>query len=59
MKTFIVHIYTCEKNDPRNIVGVLEEVGSEVKKAFTNPYDLLQIMIHKDMEREINEKVSL
>jgi hypothetical protein len=58
MKTFIVHIYSCEKSDPRNLVGVLEEVGSEVKRAFTNPDDLLKIMIYKDMERENNENVS-
>jgi hypothetical protein len=56
MKTFIVHIYTCEKNDPRNLVGVVEEVGSEVKKAFINPDDLLKIMNHKDTEKE-NEDI--
>ena len=58
MKTFIVHIYTCKKNDPRNLVGIAEEVGSEGKKAFTNPDDLLKIMNYKEMEKETDENVS-
>jgi len=58
MKTFIVHIYTCKKNDPRNLVGIAEEVGSEGKKAFTNPDDLLQIVGCKDLKRENEENVS-
>ncbi len=58
MKTFIVHIYTCEKNESRSLVGVAEEVGSEGKKAFTNPDDLLQIVGSKDLKRENEKNVS-
>jgi hypothetical protein len=58
MKTFIVHIYTFEKNESRSLVGIAEEVGSEGKKAFTNPDDLLQIVGCKDLKRENEENVS-
>ena len=58
MKTFIVHIYTCEKNESRSLVGVAEEVGSEGKKAFTSPDDLLQIVGSKDLKRENEKNVS-
>ena len=58
MKTFIVHIYTCKKNDARNLVGIAEEVGGEWKKAFTNPDDLLKIMNYKEMKKETAENVS-
>ncbi len=58
MKTFIVQIYTCEKNDPHNLVGIAEEVGGEWKKAFTNPDDLLKIMIYKEMKKETAENMS-
>ena len=58
MKTFIVQIYKCEKNDSRNLVGVAEEVGSEGKRAFTNPDDLLKIVGCNDLKRENKENVS-
>jgi len=52
MKTFIVHIYGFKKNDPRSLLGVAEEVGSEGKRAFTNPDDLLKIMSPGEMQEE-------
>jgi hypothetical protein len=52
MKTFIVHIYGFKKNDPRSLLGVAEEVGSEGKRAFTNPEDLLKIISPKEMQEE-------
>jgi hypothetical protein len=58
MKTFIVHIYKCERTDTRNFVGVAQEVGNGGKKAFTNPEDLLQIMICTDIKEEPDENVS-
>jgi len=58
MKTFIVQIYKCEKTDPHNLVGVVEEVGSEGKKAFINPDDLLKIMNYKEMKEGTDENVS-
>ncbi len=44
MRTYIVRIYCCEKKDPRSFVGVLEEVGAEGKKAFTNIDDFWKIL---------------
>jgi hypothetical protein len=52
MKTFIVHIYKCEKKDSHSLLGVVEEVGHEGKMAFTNPDDLLKIMSPKEMQEE-------
>jgi len=57
MKTLIVHIYTCEKSDARNLVGVIEEVGCEGKKAFTNLDDLLKIVSSKDLRKEADDDV--
>ena len=58
MKTFIVHIYRCEKNDPRSLLGVAEEVGRDGKRAFTNPDDLLKIMSCIEMRKESDENAS-
>jgi len=52
MKTFIVHIYGFKKNDPCSLLGIAEEVGSEGKRAFTNPDDLLKIMTSGKMGEE-------
>ncbi len=52
MKTFIVHIYRCEKNDPSGLLGVAEEVGFDGKRAFTNPDDLLKIVSSGEMQEE-------
>jgi hypothetical protein len=49
MKTFIVHIYCCEKNNPRSFVGVSEEVGSEGKRAFTTIDDFWKILSFEDV----------
>jgi hypothetical protein len=57
MKTFIVHITHVKRTSPL-LVGIAEEVGSEGKKAFTNPDDLLQIVGCKDLKRENEENVS-
>ena len=58
MKTFIVHIYTCTKSDLDNFVGIAEEVGSDGKKAFTNPDDLLKIMSYKEIIKDSEESLS-
>ena len=41
----IVRIYRFEKDKPKSLVGVVEEVGVEGKKAFTNYDDLWDIFI--------------
>ncbi len=44
MKNYIVRIYRHEKNNPRKIVGVVEEPEIEGKKAFTSLDELWQIL---------------
>ena len=44
MKDYLVKIYRREKNDPRRLVGVAEEVGVEGNKAFSNLDELWSIL---------------
>jgi len=58
MKTFIIHIYRCEKKDAHGFLGVAQEVGHDEKIAFTNPDDLLKIMSPIAMRKETGENAS-
>ena len=42
--SYIIHIYRFRKNNPRALVGVVEEIGSSGKKAFTNYDELWEII---------------
>ena len=44
---YIVRICRCEKDNPRELVGVVEEVGAEGKKAFNNLEELWGILNRK------------
>jgi hypothetical protein len=44
MKTYIVRIYRFEDKKPLNLVGVVEEVGVEGRKAFSNYDELWNIL---------------
>ena len=44
MNSYIVRVYRQEKDKPRKLVGVVEEVGVKGKKAFTDVDDLWQIL---------------
>ena len=44
MESYIVRVYRGEKDNPRSFVGIVEEVGVEGKKAFTNLDELWQIL---------------
>lgn len=44
MNSYIVRIYRAEKDRPRHLVGIVEEVGKEDKRAFTNIDDLWSIL---------------
>jgi len=44
LESFIVRIYRHEKKKPRSLVGVVERVGVEEKKAFTNLDELWEIL---------------
>jgi len=42
--SYIVRIYRFDKNKPTNLVGVVEEVGTKGKKAFTNLNEFWDIL---------------
>jgi hypothetical protein len=44
LKTYILRLYRFEKDRPRGLVGVLEEVGKRGKMAFTNYDELWEIL---------------
>jgi len=44
MDRYLVRIYRKGENNPRVLVGVVEEVGANEKKAFTNLYELWDIL---------------
>jgi hypothetical protein len=43
-ESYIVRIYRGEKDRPNNLVGIVEEVGLEEKRAFTNIDELWTIL---------------
>jgi hypothetical protein len=44
MESYLVRIYRKADNNPRMLVGVVEEVGMKEKKAFSNLYELWDIL---------------
>ena len=44
MENYIIRIYRYEKDNPRGMVGVVEEVGADVRMAFTNLEELWNIL---------------
>jgi len=44
MKDYLIRIHRREKNNPRKLVGVVEEVGVEGNKAFSNLDELWEIL---------------
>ena len=44
MTSYLVRIYRKSDNNPRLLVGVVEEVGAKDKKAFNNVYELWDIL---------------
>ena len=41
---YIVRIYRFKKDDPRGLVGVVEEAGEKGKQVFTNLEELWEIL---------------
>jgi len=50
---YVIRIYRFKENNPRQLVGVVEEVGVRGKKAFTNYDELWEILISS---RSISQK---
>ena len=44
MDSYLVRIYRREEDNPRLLVGVVEEPGGNGKKAFSNLYELWDIL---------------
>jgi hypothetical protein len=42
--SYIIYIYRFKKNNPSALVGVVEEIGTKGKKAFTNYDELWEIL---------------
>jgi hypothetical protein len=51
-KNYVVRVYRCEKDNPRNLVGIVEETGVEERKAFTNLDELWKILSLKNFMGE-------
>lgn|GEM_PF-1752957 len=49
MNSYIVRIYRQEADKPSELVGAVEEVGVEGKKAFTNIDELWEILNNGSM----------
>lgn len=46
LRNYILRIYRYENKRPDKLVGIVEEVGAEDKRAFTNMDELWQILSH-------------
>lgn len=44
MESYIVRIYRRQEKHPREVVGIVEEVEAEEKKAFKNMDELMEIL---------------
>jgi hypothetical protein len=55
LRNYIVRVYRCEKNNPQNLVGVVEEAGVEERKAFTNLDELWNILSLRNFRKEDKE----
>ena len=67
MNSYLVRIYRKADNNPRMLVGVVEEPGVKEKKAFSNLYELwdilnpvrkVQTLSKKSKNSKRNQKVS-
>jgi len=56
VNSYIVRIYRGKKDKPHSVVGIVEDVGAEDKKAFKNYEELWEIMNPVTAGRECPEK---
>lgn len=52
---YIIRIYRYEKDRPRRVVGIVEEVGKKGKKAF-HTYDELWEILNSSTKKESKPK---
>ena len=58
LENYVLRIYRRKKNDPRILVGVVEEVGVEGKRAFSNLDELWSILNSSKAETAKTKKRS-
>ena len=56
MTSYLVRIYRKAENNPRLLVGVVEEPGANGKKAFHNLYELWDILNPNKKEKQTKQK---
>ena len=56
MDNYVLRIYRRVENNPRILVGVVEEVGVEGNKAFTNLEELWKILNSPKAETKKSKK---
>lgn len=52
MHSYILRIYRLDRKNPRNLVGLVEEVGCNQKKAFTNLDELWKILSQPEQREQ-------
>ena len=57
MTSYVVRVYRKAENNPRMLIGVVEEVGVKEKKAFANLYELWDILNPIKKKRNNSRKV--
>ena len=57
MDSYFVRIYRREEDNPRLLVGVVEEPGGNGKKAFSNLYELWDILNPLKRRGKVHGKV--
>ena len=58
MNSYLVRIYRKAENNPRMLVGVVEEVGMKEKRAFSNVHELWDILNPVRKERMLSKRNS-
>ena len=53
MDSYLVRIYRRKENNPRLLVGTVEEPGGNGKKAFSNLYELWDIL---NLQKELKKR---
>ncbi len=48
IETYIIRVYRRNRDDPRKIAGLVETVGKNEKKAFSNREELWDILEHEE-----------
>ena len=56
MTSYLLRIYRKAENNPRLLVGVVEEPGANGKKAFHNLYELWDILNPNKKEKQTKQK---